>query len=201
MHNDRLQELGYNSYDDYLHSKHWYVLSKRYYASKHAPRNAGGSVHCAFCECTEVELHHVTYARLGKERLADLRAVCRKHHAEIHERRQAGISLRKASKLRPLAHIERASKKSKHKPRQRRMDKRYRIDTPDRSAEFIVTSNGTVCRSFSLWLNWMRGRQIDYLERIAKKKGWCLVIVCANVRRGEECLARGARVVSRRDGA
>lgn len=72
----RLRELGYDSYDSYLKSGHWHDL-KRLYRESDRPQ---------ICQCgeTDVELHHLTYERVGAEELTDLIALCRRCHEDIH---------------------------------------------------------------------------------------------------------------------
>jgi hypothetical protein len=73
-----LQRLGFQNYGEYLRSE-WWAKRRDAYAA-YFP-----SV-CRFCRETAVDLHHKSYKRLGCERDADLCWVCRRHHAEAHER-------------------------------------------------------------------------------------------------------------------
>jgi hypothetical protein len=59
-----------------LKSEHWLDIKRRYRAS--------GLPQACWCGETKVDLHHVTYKRIGRENLTDLRPLCRKHHDEIH---------------------------------------------------------------------------------------------------------------------
>jgi len=61
------------AYDSYLGSKFWREAGARYTAS-------GRPRYCFICGDSPAELHHVTYARLGRERPEDLVALCRSHH-------------------------------------------------------------------------------------------------------------------------
>lgn len=36
-----------------------------------------------------IDVHHLTYKRLGRERLSDLMVLCRKHHDQVHWLRRA----------------------------------------------------------------------------------------------------------------
>ena len=73
-----LEREGYESYEEYLHSAHWYSVKAAYRASSR-PQT---------CPCgeTRVDLHHRTYRRLGREALADLIPLCRDHHYDVHKR-------------------------------------------------------------------------------------------------------------------
>lgn len=66
-------------YTDYLNSKHWLAF-RDYYRKIRRWR-------CATPGCREKEdlhLHHLTYERIGKERLDDVVPLCRYHHALAH---------------------------------------------------------------------------------------------------------------------
>ena len=69
-----------DSYKDYLDSDEWKKLRTR------VRRRARG-----WCERCKVgpraDIHHLTYERLGNERLDDLVAVCRECHEYLHGRR------------------------------------------------------------------------------------------------------------------
>lgn len=73
----RLREMGYGSYDEYLRSPHWQDVRQRYAKS-------GLSNRCFVCGGGPTALHHRTYARLGREYLTDLQPLCRRHHREAH---------------------------------------------------------------------------------------------------------------------
>ena len=67
----------------------WYLTTaiwraKREHVLKHA------NYLCEVCrERPATEVHHVTYIRVFNELPTDLMAICRKCHAEIHDRRAA----------------------------------------------------------------------------------------------------------------
>lgn len=64
-------------YREYLVSDHWFAF-RDYVFSKKGYR-------CELCRATEcIELHHLTYARLGHERIEDVRPLCRLHHRQQH---------------------------------------------------------------------------------------------------------------------
>jgi 5-methylcytosine-specific restriction endonuclease McrA len=49
---------------------------------------------CEFCRSSKnLQLHHLTYARLGHERASDLQVLCRDCHASTHENKGAESSL------------------------------------------------------------------------------------------------------------
>jgi hypothetical protein len=99
---DRLRELGFSSYQDYLRSDHWRELRVRYFRSKLPKRNEEGLALCQFCDQTSgLNLHHKTYGRLGNERLMDVMLVCRDHHGVIHQLERHGFQLWRASKTSP----------------------------------------------------------------------------------------------------
>ena len=71
----------------YLRSKHWRSIRAR--ALKRDSRR------CQTCRRTRrLEVHHLTYERLGEERLEDLVTLCQRCHSTAHqwERRGAGAS-------------------------------------------------------------------------------------------------------------
>ncbi len=74
-----LEKLGLKNYAQYLVSNEWKETKGRYRVSD-KPQS------CAVCYAPNVDLHHKTYKRLGRERLDDLACLCRRHHDELHER-------------------------------------------------------------------------------------------------------------------
>lgn len=83
-----LNQLGYESYRDYLASEHWQKVKKAFYNSslcKRFDQNAA----CDSCERimarNNLHLHHKTYERLGHERLTDFSLVCENCHSKIHK--------------------------------------------------------------------------------------------------------------------
>lgn len=80
--NARLQRLGFESYPAYLRSTTWKRKRAEYRAS-------GRPMECA-CGANRVQLHHLTYERIGDELLDDLQPLCAECHAMAHalERRQ-----------------------------------------------------------------------------------------------------------------
>lgn len=63
-------------YDAYLDSEDWRARRRRHWRST-----------CEFCRAAAaVDMHHLTYARVGNERASDLAAVCRNCHERAHGR-------------------------------------------------------------------------------------------------------------------
>lgn len=79
----RLAELGYRDYAHYLRSPHWKQIRGRYRATRWLPQE---------CICGEprTDLHHMTYERVGAERLEDLIALCRNCHVMVHALERRG---------------------------------------------------------------------------------------------------------------
>lgn len=94
------------TYTDYLQSEHWREVKQRYRASRRLPQA------CVVCGSRQVDLHHLTYSRIGRERLTDLVPLCREHHDEAHviraKARAAGQKpTKKLATARQLAYIRR----------------------------------------------------------------------------------------------
>lgn len=84
LRNERLRELGYRDYAHYLSAPHWRDTRERYRASDRPQA-------CYCCEEAEdVQLHHLTYERIGAELLEDLVALCRACHAAVHALERRG---------------------------------------------------------------------------------------------------------------
>jgi hypothetical protein len=85
----RLWRLGYQSYEAYLASPHWYAFWHAYY-----------SYHPHICFITGLpasDLHHVSYERLGHENFDDVIPVSHLAHELIHHVSKVyGIPLLKA---------------------------------------------------------------------------------------------------------
>lgn len=80
------------NYTEYLNSQHWIEFRERYKRIR--------DWRCATPECgqtEELDLHHLTYERVGKERLDDVVPLCRYHHVLAHlENMIFGAELSKA---------------------------------------------------------------------------------------------------------
>lgn len=75
---EQLRSLGFGSYAEYLQSQHWHEFRARYKAN-------GLRMTCLVCSTGPIQLHHQTYARLGREQFDDVIPVCRTHHVAIHD--------------------------------------------------------------------------------------------------------------------
>lgn len=65
-------------YQVYLHSEHWADVKQRFRESKR-PKT------CIVCNYPKIELHHISYDKLGEERIdKDIIPLCRKCHQKIH---------------------------------------------------------------------------------------------------------------------
>jgi hypothetical protein len=80
-----LRDLGFATYAEYLRSRHWRRFRVEY--KKARPWQ------CAICHDSDrLELHHVTYERLGQERLDDVRPLCQVCHSTLHQLAAEGLS-------------------------------------------------------------------------------------------------------------
>lgn len=70
-------------YLSYIHSPAWAHRRALYYRTH--PRR------CAACGNPRVELHHLTYDRLGHEDPRDLIPLCDFHHRQAHDIRDMGV--------------------------------------------------------------------------------------------------------------
>jgi hypothetical protein len=80
----RIQRLGFKSYAEYLRSPEWAEVRRRYRAAPALPQEC-------FCGATEVEFHHTTYERVGRERLEDLVPLCVNCHRMLHALESRGV--------------------------------------------------------------------------------------------------------------
>lgn len=69
----------YDSYQEYLETQHWYDFKRKFYSYKKNQR-------CGLCGRSGIRLdtHHMTYERLGNERMSDCVALCRWCHKGWH---------------------------------------------------------------------------------------------------------------------
>jgi hypothetical protein len=69
-------------YNEYIHSAEWKAFARKC--------KALAGWRCENEKCRRLgneytlDAHHLTYARLGHERLTDIRVLCKKCHAEVH---------------------------------------------------------------------------------------------------------------------
>lgn len=69
----------FTNYKEYLQSKHWKNLKKRYKNSKLIQK-------CYICDSNKnINIHHKTYKRIGNERLNDLIPLCKECHYLTHK--------------------------------------------------------------------------------------------------------------------
>lgn len=81
----RLRLLGYKTYRDYLSSRRWKQTRERFYADPHTPKA------CLCGDDTNLDLHHLTYERLGNEDLEDLHPLCPTCHNAVHVLARRGL--------------------------------------------------------------------------------------------------------------
>ena len=74
---EKLNDLGFQTYEEYLRSDVWQATRKRYVSSEY-PK------FCLVCGSKDFDLHHRTYERLGHEELFDLVPLCTSHHIALH---------------------------------------------------------------------------------------------------------------------
>lgn len=75
---EKLNELGFGSYYEYLKSPHWKSFKAKVRKSTKPKK-------CQVCGSRSgLELHHVTYDNLGNESLSDVMYLCREHHEATH---------------------------------------------------------------------------------------------------------------------
>lgn len=70
-------------YAEYLHGWHWYETRQR------ALLRSGRQCQHCYAEDRRLDVHHMTYARLGHEAEADLVVLCSVCHAAVHGRSPA----------------------------------------------------------------------------------------------------------------
>lgn len=72
------------SYKDYLKTEHWKSVKEEF--GEKNPRR------CYFCGSNfNLNLHHITYDRLGKEDLSDLVWLCRRCHKYTHFSKESDV--------------------------------------------------------------------------------------------------------------
>lgn len=77
--NKRARQLGYESYAHYLRSPHWQRI-RQLVLSRDGRR-------CLDCGgYAGLQVHHLTYERLGSESLVDLATLCTPCHRDVHGR-------------------------------------------------------------------------------------------------------------------
>ena len=72
-------ETSYSQYNGYLQSSHWKDIRRQ--------RLAMDGFQCSICGTAKnLDVHHLTYERLGHEDLDDLVSLCKRCHAIVHEK-------------------------------------------------------------------------------------------------------------------
>jgi len=80
------QEIVF-TYEDYMKTKHWKLTRDKF---KKSNKTNG---RCYVCNSKyEIHYHHLTYDRIGKERLTDLIELCSYCHRKVHNRISREIS-------------------------------------------------------------------------------------------------------------
>lgn len=73
-----LKDIGFQTYTDFTKSDLWKSRREKFYGTHKRE--------CKVCKSVEhVELHHVDYARIGKELDRDLVPLCKDHHGLAHK--------------------------------------------------------------------------------------------------------------------
>ncbi len=86
----RPPQMTREEYATYLESDHWQEFTVAY-------RMHADMLHACFvCGDELYDLHHHTYARIGKELFADIVPLCRQHHRSVHSAVRAGVQLANA---------------------------------------------------------------------------------------------------------
>lgn len=89
---ERLKLLGFEDYAEYLKSTHWYILRQKILAARKNCEGCQSSLH--------LNVHHITYKRLGEERLEDLMLACETCHEKIHEiQKERGVDILMATRF------------------------------------------------------------------------------------------------------
>ncbi|MFA5152559.1 MAG: hypothetical protein WC554_08385 [Clostridia bacterium] len=91
----RLKSIGFDSYQEYLLSKHWIEFKKRVFRDRKDMKKMlkkYGGYRCQFCfRDTKLSVHHWTYKRLGNEYMGDVYVICDDCHNEIHRYNKNGL--------------------------------------------------------------------------------------------------------------
>ena len=77
---EKLDVLGFKSYEAYLASPHWKEFRVRY------AKDENQRHYCLHCKDVNYILHHITYERLGEELITDVMSLCPKCHDRLHFR-------------------------------------------------------------------------------------------------------------------
>ena len=99
-----LTDAEKSNYEAYLQSAHWYFMLRLKRESVGNKCEICGSPH-------DLQVHHLTYERIGKERLEDLQVLCRYHHKKAHGIENYGQELQKKFDATFAAYIAKRAKK------------------------------------------------------------------------------------------
>jgi len=81
LRRERLTSYQIAYRNGYLRSDHWQEVRRK------KLKQAGYK--CEACgQKVKLDIHHLTYERLGKERLSDLQALCRSCHVKAEKRKR-----------------------------------------------------------------------------------------------------------------
>lgn len=104
-------------YKNYLKSQHWSLMRSRIIQSH---------PYCEICKSSEkpLQVHHLSYKRLGKEKNSDLTPLCDECHAAVHKMEKADVAKLFGLKVKePKTTFKRKQNKpkaNKTKPKQKR---------------------------------------------------------------------------------
>lgn len=95
---NKLLDLGFKNYDDFLYSELWQKTKSKFFNWR---LRQGKHQSCEFCNSINyLVVHHMTYVRVGNERMEDLLLICRDCHTGVHElHKKIGGRLKKATLL------------------------------------------------------------------------------------------------------
>jgi hypothetical protein len=109
---------------------------------------------CIKCHSVEnLQIHHLTYERVGKEFLCDLITLCRKCHERVHEKELAAKK-----------QLEKRINDRKNRPKYRcyqHFETLPRLDRITKRRGYIAI---TVCRVCQRQINLMRRKDLDLLQ-------------------------------------
>jgi hypothetical protein len=139
----RLKRLGFRTYDAYLASPHWTDFKTRYRLSS-LPQS------CLVCSSPSVTLHHLSYERLGDERLEDVVPLCWPHHEAVHAfLADKGLGL--LSTPYAVSHLKEQRKQQEEQRAAKEEERRQRAQSEGRSPKqsFVVGEEISTIRVFS----------------------------------------------------
>jgi 5-methylcytosine-specific restriction endonuclease McrA len=90
-------------YEKYLSGNHWRKVRERFFRKVH-----NGKGRCFICGTFDgrLDVHHLTYERIGREKLNDLRCLCEKCHKIVHEKYPDNFGESTVNELRKRHHEE-----------------------------------------------------------------------------------------------